>query len=353
MQFKKTPKIRSFILKLMSFLRIIIDIKDMIIGMVIDKIRNKGKDADIRLAYVGYWEKHSNITEQDWFVMHITNITNKKVSVSWYKPNLIISSVFGNHLVLKFLLKILNTPSLFFSGENISLDRYYPYRDYLKNLPSLALGCNDSPYAFRFPLWLNYIFTSKEIASASLEDVKNKLKEIESNSFLNKGRFAAMIARHDGFGISRTSIVQSLSTIDLVSCAGKFLCNDDTLVEEFNDNKKAYLRNFIFNICPENSSAPNYVTEKVFEAFEAGCIPVYWGDDTPEPDILNPKRIIFWQENSDNKANIQLIEGLYKDKKTREDFLKEPVFVEDADKVIYNYFLMLRKEVTNLFNKGR
>ncbi len=40
----------------------------------------------------------------------------------------------------------------------------------------------------------------------------------------------------------------------------------------------AYLSQYKFALCFENSSAPGYCTEKIILAYLAGCIPVYWGD---------------------------------------------------------------------------
>ncbi|WP_027849705.1 glycosyltransferase family 10 domain-containing protein [Marinospirillum minutulum] len=44
------------------------------------------------------------------------------------------------------------------------------------------------------------------------------------------------------------------------------------------DSKKAILEKYKFAICFENAqSIPGYVTEKIFDCFFAGCIPIYWG----------------------------------------------------------------------------
>ena len=43
-------------------------------------------------------------------------------------------------------------------------------------------------------------------------------------------------------------------------------------------NKIEVLKNFRFCICYENMQGKKgYVTEKIFDAFAAGCVPVYWG----------------------------------------------------------------------------
>lgn len=43
-------------------------------------------------------------------------------------------------------------------------------------------------------------------------------------------------------------------------------------------NKIDYQKNFKFCICYENMcDIKGYITEKIFDAFKAGCVPVYWG----------------------------------------------------------------------------
>jgi hypothetical protein len=49
------------------------------------------------------------------------------------------------------------------------------------------------------------------------------------------------------------------------------------------DAKLTTMNGFKFSICFENCSFPGYVTEKIFDCFLAGCIPVYYG----APDITD------------------------------------------------------------------
>jgi alpha(1,3/1,4) fucosyltransferase len=43
-------------------------------------------------------------------------------------------------------------------------------------------------------------------------------------------------------------------------------------------SKRATLERYKFSICYENmSDLPGYITEKIFDCFFAGCVPVYWG----------------------------------------------------------------------------
>jgi hypothetical protein len=44
------------------------------------------------------------------------------------------------------------------------------------------------------------------------------------------------------------------------------------------ESKKDTLSNYKFSICYENAKdIPGYITEKIFDCFFAGCVPVYWG----------------------------------------------------------------------------
>jgi len=44
------------------------------------------------------------------------------------------------------------------------------------------------------------------------------------------------------------------------------------------ENKKDILSSYKFSICYENAqNIPGYITEKIFDCFFSGCVPVYWG----------------------------------------------------------------------------
>ena len=43
-------------------------------------------------------------------------------------------------------------------------------------------------------------------------------------------------------------------------------------------DKKAVYEKYLFSICFENAKdLPGYITEKIFDCFFAGCVPIYWG----------------------------------------------------------------------------
>ena len=61
--------------------------------------------------------------------------------------------------------------------------------------------------------------------------------------------------------------------------------------------KLAFLRNFRFNLAFENERFPGYLTEKIADAFIAGCVPIYWGDPLVEK-AFSPDAFIHVQDES-------------------------------------------------------
>lgn len=52
------------------------------------------------------------------------------------------------------------------------------------------------------------------------------------------------------------------------------------------DSKYTTLKEYKFSICYENArDIPGYITEKIFDCFFAGCVPVYWGANNIEKHI--------------------------------------------------------------------
>ncbi len=207
-------------------------------------------------------------------------------------------SVFGEKPMLKN-----ENINIFFTGENVQYKAFEKYKDNALSIADLSLGFDrieNSKYV-RFPIWITYLFPP----DSNFETIDAIVKKYNySNAVLNRPTKFSMIASHDKRGKKRRKIVQFLKeNFGTVECAGKFLNNTNRLKVDYQDNKLAYLKDVIFNVCPENSNAKGYTTEKIFEAIQCGCIPIYWGDENhPEPTILNQDAILFYQENSSNEV---------------------------------------------------
>jgi hypothetical protein len=75
----------------------------------------------------------------------------------------------------------------------------------------------------------------------------------------------------------------------------------------------------------------------VFQSFQAGTIPIYYGsNNSPEPSVINRDAIVFWDYESNNETNVDLIKRLLNSDKTYLDFINQPRFLPEASDYIIN-----------------
>ena len=226
---------------------------------------------------------------------------------------------------------------------------------------SLALGFDyiNHPKYLRIPWWVMTHFSPK----ATYEDIRKWCEKVNNPTIQNRDKFCSFICRQDYFG-DRIFFLNQTNTIANVNCPGDFCHNDDDLKTIFNDDKQEYLRQFKFNLCPENSNDYGYVTEKIFDAHEAGCIPIYWGSDgKPELDILNQDAIVFIGKsyvsklhfNSNKVENdesvLKLISDLYTYPTLYKEFAMQPRLKGNAPEIIYAYFERLEKKIIEIIKR--
>lgn len=203
---------------------------------------------------------------------------------------------------------------------------------------ALSLGFDDvqHPQYLRFPFWLMWSVFSP---TATHEEIKRQIAAMDApeNHSYGDRNFCAYVCSHDDYG--RRQLFDQLCAINKVHADGRLFHNNDDLKKRFNDDKLSYLRQYRFNLTPENTNFPGYVTEKPFEAIHAGCIPIYHGSDNqPEPEILNPEAFIFVEMGADNTQACQLIEELNADERRYMDFACQPRFKQGADEWIWTKY---------------
>ena len=240
----------------------------------------------ITIAYINFWRDSKN---QDYFTKFIEkNIDKVKVINPNQNPDILISSCFGSISRIKNL----NAKcKLFYYGEN--LNRYPPYNNdkLLTENFDLIVGFRNTDLSkklIRFPLWLiNYPYYSYNENDNILRYIQNKYNE----NIKKKDFFATIISRHDRGG-QRTIIFNELLKYGNIKSPGKFNNNTTPIGNSYSDRIN-YLSKGIYNICPENSCYEGYFTEKIFQAFESGNIPLYWAIDYPEINIINKNKYCF------------------------------------------------------------
>ncbi len=258
------------------------------------------------------------------------------------KQKIAIYSVFGPTFLRRFIPA---DKSIFITGEN--LHTYKPYEDHALDWADLSLGfdyLDDSNY-LRFPIWLLMCFPP-QAKRADIETIITHWNQSSTEAAERSG-FASLIARHDKNGI-RSVIGDIIESIKPVNYPGSFRNNTSKKLASGWPAKIDYLKDFQFNICPENSDRQGYVTEKLFQAIEAGCIPIYWGSgNMPEPEIINPDKVLFFNPNSPQELS-RRIEELITDPAVMGRFLHQPAFLPEASSKIYAFYQQLEDQLIRI-----
>jgi len=262
------------------------------------------------------------------------------------KKKIAIFSVFGRRLNIN----LDNSDyKIFFTGENIHA-RFLEYGDLMLNNKNIDLSIGfdylEHKNYIRFPIWLMNLFEPHETSYSS---IKKKCEYWNSYIEINeRTKFCSFLSRHDYFG-DRLFFYNEVSRIGEIDSAGEFMHNNDDLKLKYNDDKFEYLKNYQFNLCPENSNYAGYCTEKVFEAIKSGCIPIYWGsDNNPEPEILNQSAILFLNRTGNNDQTLEEISLLKRNRKLYLEFAQQERFTDQAPDVIFEFFRKLEKKLVEV-----
>lgn len=321
-----------------------LNIKQLLI-LLIDSYHVKRKRESFSekgISYRNWWEIE---LKRHWFTNYLSNNRIVNNNIRFY-------SVFGPVRVLRENYEGIK---IFYTCENIILrakherlteraEKVIPFDNRAKQYSTSLNKCNMNLVltfctdglnnAIRFPYWILSHFEG----CYTLEDVRSRLKVIEDNyKNVDLSRTsAAVIASHDFFG-TRADICNALSGYVDIDYAGKWRNNTDRLNKEYRNNKIEFLAGYRFNICPENMDAKEYVTEKIWDSFEAGCIPVYGGAlGNPEPNIFNRESFILWSFDGDNTYAIAKISKIISDDNYYTTMKKKRIFVDGADEYIYS-----------------
>jgi len=253
---------------------------------------------------------------------------------------------------------------VFYSGEDLephiehegltrreSVLTYWKYRtmvygNYCTDRVDLSLGFahrEDEKY-YRFPEWIPFTFRPE----ADYDEVRETINQINGARAKNGARNAVILASHDDYG-TRDRICRDLEQVMPITYAGKWRNNSNELKESYKDQKLPYVSNFRFHICPENVDAPDYCTEKLFDAFRSGTIPVYFGAaGRPEPDVINRDAVIFWNFDKDNEENLREVLRLNTDEAYYERFMAQPKLLPQSADYVWDIICGLKDRMEQL-----
>lgn len=179
--------------------------------------------------------------------------------------------------------------TLFQSAENIRHDVHKV--DY-----SISFDLNiQSGTHFRLPYWMEMIDWSHEGVIGNQNPRYGQLLTIErlmqplGNDFLKRSRMAAFLSSH--IREPRRTLFDAVHQVIPVTGFGAHFNKNIKDHHRSGFLKYTLLKDFAFNLCPENGMYPGYYTEKIPEAFFAQCLPITWTDENVKVDF-NPNAFI-------------------------------------------------------------
>ena len=148
---------------------------------------------------------------------------------------------------------------------------------------------------FRCPYWMEMIDWSHEGLLGNQNHRFGQLLSISrmmqplGKDFLKRSRRAALFSSH--LREPRDTLVKVVERCIPLAGFGPYF--DKSILEHHlsDFHKVDVLQDFAFNLCPENGLYPGYYTEKIPEAFVAGCLPLAWADINVGTDF-NPQAFI-------------------------------------------------------------
>ena len=152
----------------------------------------------------------------------------------------------------------------------------------------------------------------------------------EAEKLLNSKKDFCNFVYSNGFGDPfREQLFLAVGQYKKVLSGGKFLNNIGHVVEDL----QSFQSRFKFTIACENSWYRGYTTEKIINAFNAGTIPVYWGNPNIS-SVINPQAIVNCHDYPDLESVVEEIRRLDEDdeaykKKLMAPILQQKNMVED------------------------
>lgn len=173
-----------------------------------------------------------------------------------------------------------------------------------------------------------------------------------------RSRFCSFVYSHatdatlDSATLRREKILEALDAYKPVDCGGGYRHNIDIppvvglgspeneLIREIYEyhptlcrrmiEKVEFDKNYRFSIACENSSSPGYRTEKIVNAFQAGTIPIYYGDPCIK-DVFNEKAFVCASDYPDDAALVRRVREIDENDALYEEMIRQPVFAAGYD----------------------
>lgn len=206
---------------------------------------------------------------------------------------------------------------IFYTGENERPSSYaYHY--------AISFDHIDDGRHYRLPLYVIYDYDNQHRNVVNSKTVNREGEDL-TKKFNDK--FCSFVVKN-GACEKRNYFFHRLNEYKKVDSAGPLFNNVGYVLERGENSvaaKMSFLKDYKFNLCFENSSYPGYATEKLYEAYMGGTVPIYWGSTTIECDF-NPKAFLNWHDYQDDDQFFNAIVELDQKPELYEAMYLEPLF---------------------------
>ena len=230
---------------------------------------------------------------------------------------------------------------IFYTGENERPNNYHC--NY-----AISFDHVDNEQQYRLPLYVLYDHLNQKRGDVMNTKTLNREPFDLIKKF--KDKFCSFVVKN-GACEKRNYFFQRLNEYKKVDSAGPLFNNVGYILERGENSGKAkmeFLNNYKFNLCFENSSYAGYATEKLYEAYMYGTVPIYWGSTTIDCDF-NTKAFLNWHDYQDDDAFFKAIVEVDQSPELYEQMYMENLF--HSWKEPYNKYLDMDR-FRGWFNKN-
>jgi hypothetical protein len=239
----------------------------------------------MKVSYINFW---NGFVPEGHFIKYLIDsaIADKStVSLNPEKADLVISSCFGEAPSPR-------EKTIFFTGENVR-------PNFLKHRFSISYDIDPwggrnfyLPYWYAHLKWPGYEKHLEPMGVAThqneeLIDPKSLTQKRVFTANNQRRKFCAFVAGNPE--PLRLNIYAILSSYKKIDGFGK-LFGKPTF-----HSKHKFLKEYRFSLCAENGYFPGYVTEKLFQAWFADTVPIYFGASDYDP-LINKAAFLNYQD---------------------------------------------------------
>lgn len=199
---------------------------------------------------------------------------------------------------------------ILYTGENLIPDF---------NVYDYAIGFDYIIYGDRYLRWPLYRFYPE------FEIIKEKHIKYDMDAFMERS-FCCRVVSNPNSGY-REKIFEELNQRKYVASGGR--CKNNLPDRVPVKDKISFLAKYKFNLAIENSNTSGYVTEKIVQAWVAGCIPVYWGSAGTIQREFNKEAFVDCSDFASISDVADYLLKLENDRNALETMLKAPALSEN------------------------